>query len=58
MGGDIIDDYPDCGSEFMLDILKNGYGSPTDVKWGSVLGQEVLDYFKERLPENFLHLLK
>jgi len=58
LGGDINNDYPNRGREFILDIAENGYGSPTHEKWGSVLGQEFLDYYKETLPSNFRHLLK
>jgi len=57
LGGDINDDFPNRGREFILDIKENGYGSPTDEKWKSVIGKEFLNHYKETIPSNFRHLL-
>ncbi|KIM36933.1 hypothetical protein M413DRAFT_13687 [Hebeloma cylindrosporum] len=57
MGGDIIEDYPDLGSDLIEEVAERGFQSPTDEKWKTTLGQEILDYHRDDLPDAFLELL-
>ena len=59
LGGDIREDYPDYGRGFIAKIAESGgFVCPDDEKWKTKIGREVLDFYKDDLPDDFLPLVQ